>query len=276
MDTKKKMDWRHQSQSLLFEAVESVLTVTINRLHASNTLNTQVLDEFDDYLGSMRATWEPPDPWDVRAMILTGSGDCAFVAGTDLTAMATMTADEAKAFSMLGHTVCFRLQKFPVPVIAALNGDAFGCGLELALSCDILLASSNAKFGLPEVSVGIMPGLGAMKRLPRRIGPGRAARMIFSGETIDADEAVRIGLVDAIYPPEQLLPAAHSLAQKIASQAPKAVAMAKRALWTAQEEWLLQKFDKEVEQFSSLFSTHDQKEGMAAFLAKRSPQFLGR
>jgi enoyl-CoA hydratase len=257
-------------ETLLFEKHGPVATVTINRPKALNALNPTVIDELTHLFGALAADRE------VRAAILTGAGDRAFVAGADITAMAALGPAEALLLAEKGHRLCDRLSRLPQPVIAAVNGFALGGGTELALACDLIYASSKAKFGQPEVNIGVMPGFGGTQRLPRRVGLGRAAEMIFTGEPIGAEEALRLGLVNAVVAPEDLLPRARAVAEKIAQRAPHAVAMSKRALYEGQEMPLSQANALERRLFADLFATADQKEGMQAFLEKRPATFTGK
>lgn len=257
-------------EHILYDQVGPVLTLTINRPKALNALNQQVLEELAQAVARAEQTQE------IRAIILTGAGDRAFVAGADIAAMAGMDAGQALLFAQAGHAFCESLARLPQPVIAAVNGYALGGGTELALACDLIYASEKARFGQPEVAIGVMPGFGGTQRLPRRVGPGAAAEMIFTGEPIDAREALRLGLVNAVLPPEDLLPHCRKIAERIARVAPLAVAQSKRALHQAQELPLSRGNELEARLFAGLFDSADQKEGMHAFLAKRPPSFAGK
>lgn len=236
--------------------------ITINRPKALNALNSEVLKELDACLDGVNLET-------TRALILTGSGEKSFVAGADIGEMSTLTKAEGEAFGKIGNDVFRKLETFPIPVIAAVNGFALGGGCEISMSCDIRICSDNALFGQPEVGLGITPGFGGTQRLARIIGVGKAKEMIYAATNIKADEALRIGLVNAVYPLEELMPAAKKLAGKIAKNAPIAVRACKKAI----NEGLDVDMDKaiviEEKLFGSCFESEDQKEGMAAFLEKR-------
>lgn len=236
--------------------------ITINRPKALNALNSEVLKELDACLDGVNLET-------TRALILTGSGEKSFVAGADIGEMSTLTKAEGEAFGKIGNDVFRKLETFPIPVIAAINGFALGGGCEISMSCDIRICSDNALFGQPEVGLGITPGFGGTQRLARIIGVGKAKEMIYAATNIKADEALRIGLVNAVYPLEELMPAAKKLAGKIAKNAPIAVRACKKAI----NEGLDVDMDKaiviEEKLFGSCFESEDQKEGMLAFLEKR-------
>ena len=236
--------------------------ITINRPKALNALNSEVLKELDACLDGVNLET-------TRALILTGSGEKSFVAGADIGEMSTLTKAEGEAFGKIGNDVFRKLETFPIPVIAAVNGFALGGGCEISMSCDIRICSDNALFGQPEVGLGITPGFGGTQRLARIIGVGKAKEMIYAATNVKADEALRIGLVNAVYPLEELIPAAKKLAGKIAKNAPIAVRACKKAI----NEGLDVDMDKaiviEEKLFGSCFESEDQKEGMAAFLEKR-------
>jgi len=259
-----------QFETLLVESDGPVLVVTINRPKALNALNQQVLTEL------LRLSDALKDSSLVRAVVLTGAGEKAFVAGADIAAMAAMQPAEALGFAELGHRVMDSLESLPQPVIAAVNGFALGGGMELAMSCDILLAAENARFGQPEVNIGVMPGFGGSQRLPRRVPFGMAAEILLSGDNLTAAEALRIGLVNRVLPQAELLTESKKLAHKIASRAPVAVAKTKQALHTSRQGSLADGNAQERQLFSELFATADQKEGMRAFLDKRPPSYQGK
>ena len=259
-----------QFETLLVDSDGPVQIVTINRPKALNALNQQVLTELLRLCGELAVSES------VRAVVLTGAGEKAFVAGADIAAMAAMQPAEALSFAELGHRVMDALESLPQPVIAAVNGFALGGGMELAMACDILLASETARFGQPEVNIGVMPGFGGSQRLPRRVPFGMAAEILFSGDNITAAEALRIGLVNRLTAPAELLGEAKKLAHKIASRAPVAVAKTKQALHTSRQGALSEGNAQERQLFSELFATTDQKEGMAAFLAKRPAVYRGK
>mgnify|MGYP001052026208 FL=1 len=240
----------------------AVAIVTIDRPKALNALNPEVLAD-------LKAAFEAIDQNTVRCVVLTGAGDKSFVAGADIGSMSTMTKAEGEAFGKLGNDVFLEIESFPLPVIAAVNGFALGGGNELAMSCDIRICSDNAVFGQPEVGLGITPGFGGTQRLARLVSPGMAKQLIYTAKNIKADEAYRIGLVNAVYPLDELLPAAEKLAETIAKNAPIAVRACKQAI----NEGLQVDMDKAVvieeKLFGSCFQSADQIEGMSAFLEKR-------
>jgi len=212
----------------------------------------------------------------IQVVIVTGSGDKAFVAGADISDMQALDAIDGKAFGRLGHEVMDAVATVAQPVIAAVNGFALGGGCELAIACDIRYASQNAKFGLPEVKLGVIPGFGGTQRLPRLIGKGLASELLFSGNLIDAEEARRIGLVNRVVTQEDLLPACIELAANIAARGPVAVRMCKESVSNGLEMDLKRGCAYERELFALCFATADQKEGMAAFLEKREAEFKNR
>lgn len=247
---------------ITYEQEGFVGIITINRPKALNALNSEVLKELDACLDGVNLET-------TRALILTGAGEKSFVAGADIGEMSTLTKAEGEAFGKIGNDVFRKLETFPIPVIAAINGFALGGGCEISMSCDIRICSDNALFGQPEVGLGITPGFGGTQRLARIIGVGKAKEMIYAATNVKADEALRIGLVNAVYPLEELMPAAKKLAGKIARNAPIAVRACKKAI----NEGLDVDMDKaiviEKKLFGSCFESEDQKEGMAAFLEKR-------
>jgi enoyl-CoA hydratase len=252
------------------EIAGGVATVTMNRPEALNAFNTEQLGLMVDVLKSVR-----DDPA-VRCVIVTGAGVRAFAAGADIKEMAAKSRDEALAFGRLGHAMTRLAETMPKPVIGAVNGFALGGGCELALACDIRLASENAVFAQPEVSLGIPPGWGGTQRLTRLVGPGLAAEMIFTGRRVRADEALRIGLVNAVHPLESLLDQARELATTIVKQSPRAVAASKLLMGLAFNGQIPAGLDTEAEMFANAFKEPDQKEGMAAFIEKRAPVFDDR
>ena len=208
---------------VLYEVKGQVGVITINREKALNALNSTVLDELDKTLDCV-------DLNAVRCLILTGAGQKSFVAGADIGEMSTLTKAEGEAFGKKGNDVFRKLETFPIPVIAAVNGFALGGGCEISMSCDIRICSDNAVFGQPEVGLGITPGFGGTQRLARIVGPGMAKQMIYTAINIKADEALRIGLVNAVYPAEELMAAAEKMAAGIAKNAPIAVRNCKKAI----------------------------------------------
>ena len=258
-----------QFNNLLYAADGAVATVTINRPKALNALNQETLEEI------LRCFQELAENQAIRVVIVTGGGDKAFVAGADIAFMEKLSPLAARCFALLGQQVLSTIENLPQPVIAAVNGFALGGGCELALACDIRLASDNARFGQPEVNLGVMPGFGGSQRLPRLIGRGRANELLFSGDIIDAQEAGRIGLVNRVVPQAQLLPSCREMAERIASRGPVAVRLCKEAVNNGVEIDLARACQYEADQFALCFTSDEQKEGMRAFLEKRPAKFQG-
>ena len=249
-------------QTVLYTQEGAVGVVTIDRPKALNALNSTVLDE-------LRQAFEAIDLETVRCVVITGSGEKSFVAGADIGEMSHLTQGEAEAFGKKGNDLFRMIETFPVPVIAAVNGYALGGGCELALCCDIRICSDNAQFGQPEVGLGITPGFGGTQRLARAVGPGRAKEMIYTARSIKADDALRVGLVNAVYPQAELMPAAMKLAGTIAKNAPIAVRACKKAINEGTQVDMDSAIVIEEKLFGSCFETEDQREGMQAFLEKR-------
>lgn len=246
-----------------------IATVTMNRPDALNAFDDDQLHAMLDTFHTIRQAPE------IRCVILTGAGARAFAAGADIKRMAEMGPQEGDHFARLGHAVADTIETLPQPVIAAVNGYAFGGGCELALACDLRLCSDNAVFAQPEVSLGIPPGWGGSQRLPRLIGPGLAAELIFTGRRVAAEEALRIGLVNAVYPAAELMSATRTLAEHIAANSPRAVRAAKAAISRAFAGKTIEGLAVERSLFAAAFATEDQKTGMRAFLAKSQPEFSG-
>ena len=254
-------------KNVLVATKDGITTVTINRPQALNALDSAVLAELDDVFAKLavdKAT---------KAVIVTGAGEKAFVAGADLAAMSKMNPLEAREFSVLGHKVFNAIENLPKVVIAAVNGFALGGGCELAMACDIRIASETAKFGQPEVTYGIIPGFAGTQRLSRLVGKGIAKQYIYTGAMFGADEAYRIGLVNVVTKPEELIPTAEAMLGKIMKKSPLAVASAKDVINKGLEMTQDLAMDYEAQAFGVCFSTDDQKEGMGAFLEKRKPNF---
>lgn len=247
---------------ITYEQEGFVGVITINRPKALNALNSEVLKE-------LNATLDAVDLENIRALVLTGAGEKSFVAGADIAEMSTLTKAEGEAFGKIGNDVFRKIETFPIPVIAAVNGFALGGGCEIAMSCDIRLCSDTAIFGQPEVGLGITPGFGGTQRLARLIPVGKAKEIIYGAVNIKADEAYRLGLVNSVYPLEELLPAAKKLAAKIAKNAPIAVRACKQAINEGLDLDMDQAIVLEEKLFGSCFETEDQREGMQAFLEKR-------
>jgi enoyl-CoA hydratase len=256
---------------LLLELDGPIATITLNRPAVLNALNTDLLTLLEETLDAF--TGDPS----LRAVILTGAGERAFAAGADIAELAALegpVAGEHK--SRTGQRVTQLLEALPVPVIAAVNGFALGGGCELAMACDIRIASENAKFGQPEVNLGVPPGYGGTQRTTRLLGPGMALFMCLTGEMIDAAEALRIGLVQRVVPIAELLPEARRIAQGIAAKAPLAVTATKRAIRAGAALPLADGLALEALHFGAMVSTSDFREGTRAFLEKRKPVFEGR
>ncbi len=243
------------------EATDHVAVLTIDRPKALNALNSQVLEELEQALDAL-------DLEEVRCLIVTGAGERSFVAGADIGEMSGLDAAGGEAFGKKGNDVFRKLELLPIPVIAAVNGFALGGGNELAMACDIRICSENAVFGQPETGLGITPGFGGTQRLARLVSPGMAMQLILSAKNIKAPEALRIGLVNAVYPQEELMSAAMKLAKTISSNAPFAVRACKKAIREGLEKPMDQALELEEGLFGSCFATEDQKYGMAYFLDK--------
>lgn len=237
--------------------------LTINRPKQYNALNSLVLDEIMTALEQAEAD-------KLYCLIITGAGEKAFIAGADISEMAKMNKEEAAAYAEKGNEVMHRIETFPIPTIAAINGFALGGGCELAMACDMRIACEEAVFAMPETGLGITPGFGGTQRLPRLVGPAIAKELIFSNKRIKADEAYRIGLINKITSKDELLTEAEKLAEKISQSAPCAVRAAKKAI---SESYPLDSgISTEIEQFSLCFTTLDQKEAMSAFVENRKHQ----
>ena len=247
-----------------------VAVVTVNRPEAMNALDVEHAEALRDHLEDLAA-----DP-EARVVLLTGSGDKAFVAGADIKYMQSLGVLEARRWGELGQDCANLLETIPKPTIAAINGYAFGGGCELALACDIRLASATAELGQPEVNLGIIPGWGGSQRLPRIVGLGFAKEIVFTGRAVSAKEAHEWGLVNQIYEPGELMGEALKLAHQLAKKSPLALAYAKEATNLYLTGEASAHMETELRLFAMLFSSEDQKEGMAAFAEKREPQFRGR
>ncbi len=257
-------------ENLLVETRESVGIITINRPKALNALNTATLEE----LGKAFTAFNNDD--NIKVIVLTGAGEKAFVAGADIAAMQHLDPLAARDFAYTGQRVFTAIETMPKPVIAAIGGFALGGGCELAMSCDIRVASENAKFGQPEVSLGVLPGFAGTQRLPRLVGKGIAKELIYTGDTIDAARAYAIGLVNTVVPPGEHLAGALKIAEKIASKGPLAVRFSKEAINNGMEMDMDRACAYEAELFAVCFSTADRAEGMTAFLEKRKPVFQNK
>jgi enoyl-CoA hydratase len=253
--------------SIDIETREGVATVTVNAPERLNTLDSEALANLFGVFGKVA------EDSDVRAVIFTGAGDRAFIAGADIKEMAGKSRDDALEFGRLAHALASRIETLPQPVIAAVNGFALGGGCELALACDMRICSENAVFAQPEVQLGIPPGWGGSQRLARAIGPGYAAEMIFTGKRIDAAEALRVGLVNAVHEPGVLLDHAHTIAAAITEAGPAAVRASKRLMALTRAGNPESALAEELRSFADAFNDEEQREGMRAFLAKRTPAY---
>jgi enoyl-CoA hydratase len=256
--------------NLLFEVSEQIARITFNRPNVLNALNRKTMDELGDCLKKVRADDA------IRVLILTGAGEKAFIAGADINELSQQTPVNGREFTLYGQEIIHRLETLGRPTIAAINGFALGGGCEVALACTLRIASRNAKLGQPEVKLGIIPGYGGSQRLPRLCGKGVAHELILTGEMITADEALRVGLVNRVVEPGELLATAEAIAKKIIANAPVAVKYAleavERGMEMPQEEGLY----LEATLFGLCCATQDMREGTRAFLEKRPPKFEGR
>jgi enoyl-CoA hydratase len=258
-------------ENILLEQVEpGIHLLTVNRPKALNALNAATLDELEQAFVQVAADAS------ARVLLVTGAGEKAFVAGADIAAMQNLAAEQAQRFSEKGMRVMHAIEALPVPVIALVNGYALGGGCELALACDWILAADNAVFGQPEVNLGIPPGFGGTQRLTRRVGRGMALELLTTARQVKADEALRIGLANHLYPAAELRAKGIDMARTIAGKGPFAVRLAKQAADRGQDLDLAKACALESALFGLAFSSADQKEGMAAFLEKRSPRFTGK
>lgn len=248
----------------------NVLILTIDRQAAFNALDVNVMGEIKEAIGAV-------DVESTRCVIITGAGDKAFVAGADIAYMQNMNKKQAEEWALVGYDIFRRIEKLPIPVIAAINGFALGGGCELALSCDIRLAAENASFSQPEVGLGITAGFGGTQRLPRLVGEGIAKEMLYTGAMIKAQRALEIGLVNAIYPKDELLDASIKMAEAIAKNAPIAIRATKLAIDEARDKDIDTALKVEARHFGDCFESADQREGMTAMLEKRKPApFTGK
>ncbi len=254
-------------ENLICETHGNIEVCKFNRPKAMNALNNALLKEFECCLFKLSSKK------DISCLILTGEGEKSFVAGADISEMKEMSPIQALEFSKLGNRILFMLGEINIPVIAAVNGFALGGGCEIALACDFIFSSEKARFGQPEVNLAVIPGFGGTQRLPRRVGPAKAKELIFSGEMVKAEEALRIGLADRVYPHEKLLEETLNFAKQITKKGKYAQALAKKAIDGGFNLDLYKACELEASLFSACFNHPDQQEGMAAFLEKREPKW---
>lgn len=257
------------AEYIILTKEKNTAIITISRPEALNALNGQVLEEFD------RALDDATGDQDVKALIITGAGR-SFVAGADIGVQSVFDVEAGRAWGRRGSAILRKLERLEIPTIAAVNGFALGGGCELALACDMIVASTKAKFGQPEVGLGITPGFSGTQRLPRRIGAAKAKEMIFTGEMINGEEAEKIGLVNRVVDPDALMETAKTLAARIVKNAPIAVKYAKACIDRGLDVDLDSGIAVENELFAMCYATEDQKEGMTAFLDKRQAAFQGK
>jgi enoyl-CoA hydratase len=254
-------------EGLLIEKDGALATITFNNPKALNALTVATFEGLERLLGELEKDEN------VRVVILTGAGEKAFIAGGDIAHLATLDADSAREFALLAQRLIDQIENFSKPVIAAINGYALGGGCELAMGCDIRIASDSARFGQPEVKLGIIPGFAGTQRLARLVGKGRAKELVFTGEMIDAEEACRIGLVNRVVKRERLMEEARSLAMKMADKSTSAIKLAKEAIDNGLEMDFARGARYEADLFALCFTTKDCKEGISAFLEKRAAKF---
>jgi enoyl-CoA hydratase len=247
----------------------AVALITIDNPGKMNAMSVELIGELNGALDAVEGDSQ------VRVVVVTGAGEKAFIAGADISHMVEASADVAQSYARMGHDLCNRLESFPKPVIAAINGYALGGGCEIALACDIRLASDAVKLGQPEVNLGIIPGWGGTQRLPRLTNPGYAKELIFSGRHVGAEEALASGLVNHVYPPGELVDAAVALGEQIATRSPRAVRVAKALVNDAVDSTYAATLERELDAFATCFDSADQREGMRAFFEKREPRFTG-
>jgi enoyl-CoA hydratase len=255
--------------NIVVQVKEGIATITFNRPEVLNALNGDLLKEFSHALDEIAADE------DIRGLILTGAGEKSFIAGADIKQFLTFNTLKAKSFSEMGRSLMNKLQELPIPVIAAVNGFALGGGCEVAMACDFIYASENAMFGLPEITLGIIPGFGGTQRLPRLVGESMAKELIFTGKMIPAEEAKNMGLANRVCSQEQLMDEAVKTAKTIASRGKVSLRAAKQAINNGMNVDLTTGFSIEIDAFAICFTSPDAKEGALAFLEKRKPDFKG-
>ena len=257
-------------ESIIYQVEEGIATITFNRPKALNALNAALLGELSDALDQVAADE------DIRVLVLTGAGDKAFVAGADISELATFNSLGAKHFAQKGRAAINKLQELPIVVIAAVNGFALGGGTEIAIACDFIYASENAKFGQPEINLGLIPGFGGTQRLPRLIGTNMAKELIYTGKMISAAEGSQVGLVNKVVAPESLLDEVMSVAKTIAAKGKVSLRAAKQAVNNGMNADLATGLSIEIDAFALSFASSDAKEGTSAFLEKRKANFTGK
>ncbi len=256
-------------KNLIFSVEDGIAIITFNRPKALNALNAELIQELS------RALDEIAENEAIRVLILTGAGEKAFVAGADITELATYNSLQAKLFSKKGHMTFNKIQELPIPAIAAVNGFALGGGSEIAMLCDFIYASENAMFGLPEINLGLMPGFGGTQRLPRLVGTSMAKELIFTGKMIPATEAHRIGLVNKVCPPETLMEEVKKTANEIASKGKVSLRAVKQTINSGVNVDLMSGCGIEIDAFALCLASEDAQEGTRAFLEKRKAEFKG-
>lgn len=257
-------------ENILLQVENGIATLTFNRPKALNALNADLLKELSRALDAIACDE------DIRVLILTGAGDKAFVAGADISELATFNPLQGKVFAYVGHEVMDKLQAMSIPVIAAVNGFALGGGNEIALACDFIYASEKAKFGLPEENLGLIPGFGGTQRLPRQIGKNMAKELIFTGRILSAEEALSLGLVNRICPHDTLMEEVQNVAQNVAAKGKVAIRAAKQAINNGMEVDLATGCKLEIDAFALCMASDDSREGTSAFLEKRQAAFTGK
>jgi enoyl-CoA hydratase len=256
-------------ENIIYQLEDRIAVITFNRPKALNALNRALLDELSEALDRIAADE------DIRALVLTGAGDKSFVAGADITELATYNTLQAKNFAAKGQRILNKLQGLPIAVIAAVNGFALGGGTEISLACDFIYAAENAKFGQPEINLGLIPGFGGTQRLPRLVGTSQAKELIFTGKMISAAEALQIGLVNRVLPADQLMAEVMKTAKEIANKGKVSLWEAKQAINKGMRVDLATGCDIEIDAFAICMASPDAKEGTTAFLEKRKPSFTG-
>jgi len=256
-------------ENIIYERKQEIAVITFNRPKALNALNDALLQELSAVLDEIAADES------IRVLVLTGSGEKAFVAGADITQLATFNSLQAKQFSRTGHDIISKLQRLPMAVIAAVNGFALGGGTEIAIACDFIYAAETAKFGQPEINLGIIPGFGGTQRLPRLIGMNMAKELVFTGKMISASEAARMGLVNKVVPADQLMDEVMKTAAEIAKKGKVSLRAAKEAINSGMNVDLASAIGIEIDAFALCMASPDAKEGTTAFLEKRRAEFKG-